>query len=1008
MTEQTIFFWKSWPSNYRFLFILSLVLLAAALFLYLFQSWIGIDAIIHWQTQNELQEISFELDHFTKGLFDFTADAESYLIIERFVPSSIEVNYIAAYTFAFFFACTLILLLSILPTLPRLWYVISMGLFILLLATFKLDLLQVFHLANNATFIGLLVLYIPVSYYFHAFRPDISFNTRLLCFTLITVVATFILLYFSSISHPLLSVIHHGIILPILISIVFILMIAHEITSGFLYLVTKGGGIGGGNSLLHFSIITFVYLGNLLILYLHNTGVIDWDFLYLNAFYVFVISFVLGLWGFRHRNSLFAHIISVNPYGSFLYVALGTLALATMGYFFASGNDPMIEMLEDVIVYSHLAMGLGFFLYVFVNFSLPMAQGLPVHKVIYQPRRIPFFYVRGIGGIVMLAFFFKASMYPLYQGVAGYYNGIGDAYLAQGNAILAKEYYTLATGYENRNHKSNYALASIAIAQDNPAKAAEYLRKSLEKKPSAYAYAKLSQLYLQEELFFEALFALQRGIRTFPKEGELHNNLALLYARSGIPDSANYYFTLAARFTDQQALVQTNQLALWAKNLSYEALDSVLTHTKPSDYLSLENNRLILANLLNKKDNQPFSEPLQKDSLLKREDFAYLFNYTLNHKDRTDTFLLGQIQKFENDGRNAGFMDDLGFAKACHYFYAHDKNKALDLMDGLQAGNTVQGAYFNKILGIWCLRENASRLAAGRFNKAVQLGDTTMRINEGLALADAGRWESSLAIWQKEKFSPDPQIRDVSKRMEAVMLNQLNAPTDSLDDPGKAIQVYLSDEPLSEVAQRIQDKTYRAIALSSVAKKFITQNKLAEAEKIYQAAKAIGITETGVQVRLNDVYAGLLVARKDYVAVLVQIDKLALSTIEEPRKLYYKAIALENTGKMDEAEKAYNLVLKRLPLDETSIIAASTFFARQKKNPDRAYAILVEAIRINPYSSSLYKAYILQSLDMQLLEYAQKGMEELQNLTTPADYQAFEPSYQAKKASVEKMTADWQ
>ena len=67
----------------------------------------------------------------------------------------------------------------------------------------------------------------------------------------------------------------------------------------------------------------------------------------------------------------------------------------------------------------------------------------------------------------------------------------------------------------------------------------------LLKQPNPQDYAGLSQTYLQTNLFFEAVKALQRGIQAFPKSGELKNNLGYLYARTSVADSAYYYLNSA-------------------------------------------------------------------------------------------------------------------------------------------------------------------------------------------------------------------------------------------------------------------------------------------------------------------------------------------------------------------------------------------------------------------------------------------------------------------------------
>jgi hypothetical protein len=311
-----------------------------------------------------------------------------------------------------------------------------MGIFILLLASFKLDLLQIFGLRNNTIFISFVVLYAGLSYYFHAFNTNVTIPVRLISFTILTVLFGVIIAFFSRTTHPFISITGNGIIIPIIMSIAFIIMVSHEIISGFLFLVTQSGGIGSKNSLLHFSLISLIYLVNIGLLYARNTGLLTFDIFYINAFYLYIFSLVLGIWGFKKRNILFENLIPFYPNGAFAYLALAIISTTTIGFFFATGNDSMIEMLEDIIVFSHLAMGVSFLLYVFMNFRTLMKQNLPVYKVVYQAKTYPFFIARGVGLLIMLALFFRSNMYPLYQSIAGFNNVIGDVYAVQQKMCL--------------------------------------------------------------------------------------------------------------------------------------------------------------------------------------------------------------------------------------------------------------------------------------------------------------------------------------------------------------------------------------------------------------------------------------------------------------------------------------------------------------------------------------------------------------------------------------------
>src|SRR5690606_30372140 len=114
------------------------------------------------------------------------------------------------------------------------------------------------------------------------------------------------------------------------------------------------------------------------------------------------------------------------------------------------------------IIYSHLGIGATYFLYIIYNFYDLFPRNVKVYDVVYQPRRLPFFMVRGIGLVVVLALFLYSNRFSYYLCLSGYNNGIGDVYLYEQNILLAKHYYREGIINDFQNHRSNYSLGTIA------------------------------------------------------------------------------------------------------------------------------------------------------------------------------------------------------------------------------------------------------------------------------------------------------------------------------------------------------------------------------------------------------------------------------------------------------------------------------------------------------------------------------------------------------------------
>jgi Flp pilus assembly protein TadD len=494
-------------------------------------------------------------------------------------------------------------------------------------------------------------------------------------------------------------------------SVAFIFFIATEIMAGLVWLTSAGRPdanspqVGARRSLgvKNFLFVSFLYLINLVLIWLRNTKLLDWDVLSISPFFIYMISVTLGVWGFR-RLVQQQESVTFRDGAAFLYAGLALLTTLTIAYAFATANDPLVEAFEDIIVYTHLGMGLFFVAYVLINFGPIYKQNLPVYRVLYKPKRLEFSLFRVAGVFGVLALLGSGGLITLRQATAGYYNGLGDLYVASSETNSANAFYQLALEEEFQNHKSNYALASLALGQNNQTAAAFFFRQALLKQPNPQDYAGLSQTYLQTNLFFEAVKTLQRGIRAFPDNGELQNNLGFLYARTSVADSAYYYLKSAADRADRTDIPQANLLAFYAKNPNVLAADSSLaTDLNESSYESYQANALALG-LVARRDTAAPAKPDWLTAAATNEGlsvgrFASLYNYALANQ-HPDTTLVATLQRQSADPVNQDFTDDLLVARSVANYHRHDYPTAFSLMSQLAEGDQRNGAAYRSITGL--------------------------------------------------------------------------------------------------------------------------------------------------------------------------------------------------------------------------------------------------------------------------------------------------------------------
>ncbi len=672
-------FWKQWPRPQRNLIYSLFSLLGLAFMFYLVAFLWESRSLIEWETISQIKGIPLTLDQFHYFGIPLDLEANFYSITQTFNAGDIRLHAWPAYALLSVTTIALIVSLSLAVDLGRFWYIVSQAVFIFILVGFKLEQLLLFDRTDKVALIIAFVLFIPLGYYFHTASRKYALWQRILAFSGAALIFGLVIYFFCGVSKPFLYLVNYGIIVPVAASVVFILFTAHEMIFGFLALITRNNTPKSSNSFVHFFSISIIYLANVLLLYLKNSRRIDWDFYYLDAFWILAATTIIGFWGMRQREERYQNILPFKPHAAVGYLLLAAVCFSTIAYFFATANDPIIETLEDAVVFSQLCLGFMFLLYILFNFRTVLIENLKVYKVVYKPQKMPFFTMR-LGGLIgVLGLFLLANQYPLDQAITGYYNGIGDLHRADGKNFLAQEYYKLASIYASTNHRSNYAIGALAMSENRYSEALSYFRKSTQKQPTPYAYVNTANLYQAQGSFFQALFTLKEGLKRFPGNGHLLNNLAMLYSQTDILDSA-FYFLDQNQKKGLASVTNTNRLALLLRTPVQLPLDSLFDQAQP--FLAEEQSNLLLyASRSGYTPSQEYEPPL--DSLLNPLWFSWWYNRTLNSKDGDTTYAL-YLQKIADIPENAAYGDDLKFAAAVNYYYSGNVKEAFTVLNNLQ------------------------------------------------------------------------------------------------------------------------------------------------------------------------------------------------------------------------------------------------------------------------------------------------------------------------------------
>ncbi len=1007
------FFWNQWRNSYKYLYLFGLLNLLACMGLYIFYFFLGNDAIIRWEKAGDIEVIKVITDQFTKNFFTFGAQTDTYLLTEKFVATNLEVNFLAHYAHLFFLLVGFLFFITAMSDLKRIGYFAGIGVTVLLFGAMQLEQLGIFTDLHEKSFLVLaLALYGGLSYYFHYFNRRVIFLYRFLLYACITTVLVWIGATYSTQANPILYPLNYGIFTPLALSLLFICLNGHENVRGMLSLVSLSGD---RHSFRHLSVLVVLYLLNLVYCYFHFTEGFDLNIFYIHPFFLVLTTVLAGIWGFRIRESQYENYLSFTPTGAFLYLGLAIMTISTIGFALGTANDPLIETFEDISLFAFLGLGFVMYAYIIANFIDPLASGANVSKVFYKPRLLDFYTTFFFGMMVVVVLFWRSGNLPYKQAFAGYYNGLADVEMVNEAYYTSKQYYRIALGYDQRNHRSYYGLGSLARIEGNEVAASIFFNDALQKKPSPYAFANIADFQNSAGKPLEALLTLQTGVQTCPESGELQNNLALAFNQTQIADSVFYYFDAAQQYTVRPEVPASNLYALLTKYEYLSYVDSVYQWKKTPDYVGQAGNRLAFYNRIGKREHQPLNRSLLNDTTLNTPQLCYLYNYALNQVPFATDSLLQLLQHYEAHPSNEDFAKYLKLARALILFEQGKIKAAVNTMkEAFRYGGFTNQEYPNQ-LGLWLYEMENYADAALYFRTAWQRGYAPAGLNWGLALSELIDKRRAIEHWEllKRVGTPD-QKQAASDMLRLIVPDSLVANWYTADTVSDAMRFRflhynpqrISAEEFQNILSTLQKETYKVAALSERILFLIEAENTAETPELFTQLSGLAISEE-VKPIADRALLAYGHATKNYGETFqTTLEDASFSRTFQGLKPFYQATLQAALGDSAQSVANYQLALEQVPF-ETEVYQAIADFYNAMNNPDRAYETLLEGVRINESNPALWKSYILQCAELNYTSYAEDALRKLELLLPPTPYQEFEAIYNEKKAAVEKRLQEW-
>jgi hypothetical protein len=967
----TLQFWQGWPRSNRIFFLVFLSVFVATLIYMWVAYFVEPAPAIELRTFSEPEIGEITVDQFQKGPFTFTVKGNNYVILQRQLGSMLTTSNAVAYVYLVVLVVFVIGMLAVISTLSKFYYVVGMGLFFLFVTSMKTEVLGVFGLYSMSFAIVVFAMYGFTSFWFFYFATAASFTFRIAAFTAVTFLLWMVINFMSETERPFLHLATYGVEAGLIACALFIVTVAHEIVAAFVFAVSQNPRTR--KSLNHFLIITVIYLINLALAYAVRYGYIKWHIVTVDLFLLLTISAILGIWGIRQRQKTYEGIIDADPYAVFAFLLTGAVAFTAIAMFMLSANDTALSSILDIIIFTHIGFGLIFLTYVFSNFAGMLAQNYRVYKVLYTPNNMPFFTFRFAGLIATIAFaIYNTWQIPVNNAKSGYFNALGDLYIKMENKPIAKAYFDESRSKGYRGHHANYALANLEGSLFNARDENLFYIAACGPRPTEMSFLNLAQTYQSSDDNLQAIVTLREGITRLKKRDALENTLGLLYAKTGMPDSAMKYLSQAKGSS--------------ANILGLAAIRKVMTNDTTQELSHgpvMTVNRLALLNSLSKKTGAPYELP--KDTVLTLADAAAISNYLINSRDNEDTAFVRRAMLLARKPSNDGFKEAILFASALSLYNSGETKEAFTTLEEVTVTSQHQGKY-NNILAMWALENDEPGRAAGYADYAVSQGYAPAKLTHAVVTTESGNLKDASVEWDSLRTRGD----SITIRLANQLYRSLSQPITTLHDNelysyARYRMSAVDSNLLLSLIGQMQDDNLKARTLLDQAQKLYTVDKPSATIRSLQRIVGLELTDAsiGTQMQVLELLARVQSGSKKDVLNALKQNPVDLKGKNKKYRVYFDALEAEARGDSAKANVYYEWLANANPYFEDGVIAAAKYFSNKA---GESYNLLAEAMLYHPSSTRIRKAYALESARVGFEDYARNSLAVLQSKINAKDY----------------------
>ncbi len=650
-----------------------------------------------WLVLSEMKEIEAVLDTFDINNVSYEIPGPLYFIQEKFIAAPLVFNTWAHISLGIFYVLFLSYFSAIIAKSKPMYFYIGISLLFLVMALGNFDLL--YGQKNQILGISHLLALAMVQYLCRNFTVAEQNGLRFVIFLLFWGLCLGSLGFIIEPDTVLQWVIFQ---LPAMaffyVAILFYL--GYDLLLAIIRFFEKPNSHQNFKRYTISFVLVFIQL---IFLFLQITGQISPGFSNVLCVLFLCALVCTGFWNLNLKQS----IINLSLNTSFntllqFYLVIICFVFCFWSYQHFTVNQPMIEWLQDILVFSQLAMTIAFFLYIFINFYIIAKQKYSIFPILYKPYTYKFYYFRGLG---LLLFFLLGSYqnFKILDAVRiGYFIAIGDFENAKNNSKSSEINYKQALSIDFLDHRANYSLGHLAMQANDFPTAGAYFRKAIQKQASPFAYASLSYCLEQENQLFEQLFLMRNAHINFPNNAQLCNNLALVHEKAKTLDSSLFYLKKAIKIDINNASIHANHHAFY---LQYGTLDNQKTYLKSIENLEVKPNNSAIANALalyTKTRSIPqnkYSNIIEIDTsqALSYANFAWLHNYGISSiQEKKQGY---NMLKFIENQNNANLNNGLTNSYIYQLFLNQKPLEAMGLLQSyLQNAPVEKQEFLQKLL----------------------------------------------------------------------------------------------------------------------------------------------------------------------------------------------------------------------------------------------------------------------------------------------------------------------